>query len=230
MNEATDRPLSTDRETLIAALSATGHMFWQRGWSLGTSSNYSVVLNRSPIELLITASGREKQNLSSADFVTVDRLANPIGTHSPKPSAETLLHVVLAEERAVGSILHTHSVWGTLLSDIYFADGGFEIAGYEMLKGLEGVKTHETSVWVDVFDNSQDIAGLAEKVRARLRDIASPLQYGFLIRRHGLYTWGRDLTEARRHVEILEFLFECVGRRLGLMRNDQIPMTNDQRE
>ena len=37
--------------------------------------------------------------------------------------------------------------------------------------------------------------------------------HGFLIRRHGLYTWGKDLAEAARHVEILEFLLEAVGRR-----------------
>jgi methylthioribulose-1-phosphate dehydratase len=33
-----------------------------------------------------------------------------------------------------------------------------------------------------------------------------------LLSRHGLYTWGRDLAEARRHIEIFEFLFECVAR------------------
>ena len=38
-----------------------------------------------------------------------------------------------------------------------------------------------------------------------MNDAAEPLQYGYLIRRHGLYTWGRDLEEARRHVEIFEF-------------------------
>jgi hypothetical protein len=26
-----------------------------------------------------------------------------------------------------------------------------------------------------------------------------------MIRNHGLYAWGRDLSEARRHTEILEF-------------------------
>jgi ribulose-5-phosphate 4-epimerase/fuculose-1-phosphate aldolase len=36
--------------------------------------------------------------------------------------------------------------------------------------------------------------------------------HGFLLSRHGLYTWGRDLAEARRHVEIFEFLFEAVAR------------------
>jgi methylthioribulose-1-phosphate dehydratase len=85
-----------------------------------------------------------------------------------------------------------------------------------MLKGLEGIATHETTAWVEIFDNTQNIPALAEQVRERMNNPAEPLQYGYLIRRHGLYTWGRDLDEARRHVEIFEFLFECVARRMIL--------------
>jgi len=82
-----------------------------------------------------------------------------------------------------------------------------------MLKGLAGVKTHATSFWLEIFDNTQDIPSLAETVSLRVRDAQQPLLHGYLIRRHGLYTWGRDVEEARRHVEILEFLLECVARR-----------------
>jgi len=34
-----------------------------------------------------------------------------------------------------------------------------------------------------------------------------------LVAGHGLYTWGQDLAEARRHLEVLEFLFEVALRR-----------------
>jgi methylthioribulose-1-phosphate dehydratase len=85
-----------------------------------------------------------------------------------------------------------------------------------MLKGLEGIATHETTAWVEIFENTQNIASLAEQVHERLNDPVAPLAFGYLIRRHGLYTWGRDLEEARRHVEIFEFLFECVARRMVL--------------
>jgi methylthioribulose-1-phosphate dehydratase len=107
-------------------------------------------------------------------------------------------------------------VWGTILSDVFFPDGGFEIQGYEMLKGLAGVSTHEHRQWVEIFENTQDVPALAEQVARQLTDPQRPLNHGFLIRRHGLYTWGIDLAEARRHVEIFEFLFEVLGRRLGL--------------
>jgi methylthioribulose-1-phosphate dehydratase len=203
-------------EPQIDALRDAGAYFWQKGWSLGTSSNYSVVLAHEPLELLITASGKDKGRLSRADFVRVGRDGKPMLPGQPKSSAETLLHVVAAEQPNVGAVLHTHSVWGTLLSDYYHAQGGFEIHGYEMLKGLDSVATHEHTQWVPIFENTQYIPDLAEQVREAFADAERPLRHGYLIRRHGLYTWGRDLEDARRHIEIFEFLFEVTARRLML--------------
>jgi methylthioribulose-1-phosphate dehydratase len=200
----------------IDALRGVGQMFWQRGWSVGTSSNYSVVLSREPLELLVTASGKDKGRLTRGDFVRVNEAGRPNCDGQPKSSAETLLHVVAAQQPGVGAVLHTHSVWSTVLSDHFYPEGGFELSGYEMLKGLEGIATHETTARVEIFDNTQDIPSLAAQVRQRMNDASDPLQYGYLIRRHGLYTWGRDLEEARRHVEIFEFLFECVVRKMTL--------------
>lgn len=203
-------------DAAVHGLRKAGRLFHARGWSVGTSSNYSVVVAREPLELVVTASGMDKGRLRPRDFVRVDAAGRPTHAGQPKSSAETLLHVVAAEQPGVGAVLHTHSIWATLLSDLYAADGGFEIEGYEMLKGLAGISTHAHAIRVEIFDNTQDIPRLAETVRERFLDAEQPLRHGYLIRRHGLYTWGRDLEEARRHVEIFEFLFECVARRLIL--------------
>jgi len=204
------------RESLSRELCEIGREFHGRRWSLGTSSNYSVVLGRDPLRLLITTSGRDKSQLTTRDMIVVDSDGTPTEAHSGKPSAETLLHCVLAQDPGVGAVLHTHSVWSTILSDVFHASGGFEIHGYEMLKGLAGVTTHEHQQWVEIFENTQDIPALADEFARRLSDVGRPLSHGLLLRRHGLYTWGADLAEARRHVEIFEFLFEVLGHRLSL--------------
>jgi len=80
-----------------------------------------------------------------------------------------------------------------------------------MLKGLSGVDTHQHREWLPIVENAQDWAAEAPGLEARLREERAA--HGFLIRRHGLYTWGRDLAEAERHLEILEFLLEVVWRR-----------------
>jgi methylthioribulose-1-phosphate dehydratase len=185
-------------EAGIESLRTIGRQFHDFRWSLGTSSNYSVVLQRDPMRLLLTASGKDKGALGADDFVVVDAVGNSLVSGPGKPSAETGLHTLLAELPATGAGLHTHSVWGTLLSD-RFGEAGFIIEGFEMLKGLEGITTHETRKEVEVFANDQDIARLSGRVRPRLADPVRPLTHGFLIERHGMYTWGKDLAAARRH-------------------------------
>ena len=174
--------------------------------------------SRDPLELLITASGKDKSALGRDDFVRVDAAGRLVdGKPGRTSSAETLLHCTMAElVPSVGAVLHTHSVWATLLSGADLARGAVRIEGYEMLKGLAGIGTHDTFVEVPVFANTQDMTELAARVRERFGGLdwsaSRPPVHGFLLSRHGLYTWGRDLAEARRHVEIHEFLFECVAR------------------
>jgi len=200
-----------NRRSLALGLAAISHEFHSRGWALGTSGNYSAVLGRNPLRLLITSSGLDKSQLSHRNFLDVDENGQALYGNG-KPSAETALHVMLADTREnLGCVLHTHSVWNTLLSEQYLQQGGLAISDYEMLKGLEGVKTHKHREWVPIFENDQDISALAEKVAAELE--RDPAAHGFLIAGHGLYTWGDSLAQARRHVEIFEFLFEVAGRR-----------------
>ena len=204
-------------EKQIDQLRECGRLFHSRGWSVGTSSNYSAVIPGDPVELIVTASGKDKGRLERGDFVRLGSSGQPSKPDQPKSSAETMLHVVLAADPVnAGSILRTHSIWGTLLSDRFYDSGGFEIEGYEMLKGLEGTSTHETSHWIPIFDNTQDIPALAKQVQAMIESEPEKISHGFLIRKHGLYTWGRDVFAARRHIEVYEFLFECEARKLGL--------------
>jgi len=80
-----------------------------------------------------------------------------------------------------------------------------------MLKGLEGIETHEHREWIPILENTQNMRELAAQAGEFLQ--RNPAVHGILIRQHGLYTWGKTLDSAARHVEILEFLFESVGRR-----------------
>jgi methylthioribulose-1-phosphate dehydratase len=197
--------------TACEHLAAIGRDFYRRGWVLGTSGNLSVVLSREPLRVAITASSVDKGHLTEDQILEIDSEARVVNGGQRKPSAETLLHLAILQARGAGSVIHTHSVWSTILSDYHNGQGGFFIEGYEMLKGLEGVVTHEHREWLPILENSQDMRALAEETKAVLRD--NPQIHGFLIRRHGMYTWGTDIGEATRHVEILEFLLESVGRR-----------------
>lgn len=203
-----------DTKKAKAKIISLGKQFHRRGWSLATSSNYSALISRKPYQLLITASGKHKENLGNNDFLFIDEKGNPIEETDEKPSAETALHLMLTSKENINSVLHVHSVWGTLLSEKFSTTGGFWLEGYEMLKGLSGIKSHESRIWIDIYPNSQDINSLAKKVNEKTFAHKDFVPFGFLIRRHGLYAWGSSLEEAQRHVETLEFLFEVTGRSL----------------
>ena len=210
------------RADAINQLRECGRLFYQRGWSVGTSSNYSCVLSDDPFRVLITASGYDKGRLENYHFVVVDEKGSLVEVPQTEPprkmraSAETMLHIVAARHFGARSVLHTHSIWGTLLSEFHAAESGFCIEGYEMLKGFSGISTHETRKWIPIFENTQNIPALAVEVERMMEKDPELIQHGFLIRKHGLYTWGESVDDARRHIEIFEFLFECEGRRLSL--------------
>jgi methylthioribulose-1-phosphate dehydratase len=197
---------------LAVQLAEIGRQCHARGWALGTSGNFSAVVSRAPLRLAITASGVDKGSLSAAEVLKIDERGRVVAG-AGSPSAEASLHLEIVRARGAGAVLHTHSVWSTILSEAAPADG-LAIEGYEMLKGLEGVRTHEHRECLPVVDNTQDWAAVAPGIGALLAE--HPEAHGFLIRGHGLYTWGRDLAAARRHVEVLEFLFEMLGRKRGM--------------
>jgi methylthioribulose-1-phosphate dehydratase len=185
--------------------------FYARGWMSGTSGNLSAVVDRNPLRLAITASGIDKRTIGPQHILTIDEAGMLVGQSDLKPSDERLLHLKLATFKKAGAILHTHSLWSTILSARYREIGALSIEGYEMLKGLEGIRTHTHREWLPILENDQNIAALAERLDATFESY--PDAHGFLLAGHGLYTWGRDLATARRHVEIIEFLLEVLGRR-----------------
>jgi methylthioribulose-1-phosphate dehydratase len=202
-------------DALAEQLAEIGRQCYARGWAFGTSGNFSAVVTREPLRLAITSSGVDKGLLDPSHIVQIDESGRVLdGSGRGKPSAEASLHLAITRARGVGAgaVLHTHSIWSTILSDAA-ADGGVVIDGYEMLKGLDGVSTHQHREWLPIIENTQDWDSAAPEVEQLLR--ASPKAHGFLIRRHGLYVWGRNLAEAKRQLEILEFLFEAMGRKRG---------------
>ena len=193
-----------NREQLTRQIIEAGQFLYGRGWSPATSSNYSTRLGAE--QALLTVSGKHKGQLGPDDVLATDLAGNSLEP-GKKPSAETLLHTQLYAWRAdIGAVLHTHSVNATVLSRVT-AGAFIEFEDYELQKAFSGISTHESRVRVPIFDNDQDIVRLAAQVQPWLD--AHPECVGYLIRGHGLYTWGPQMSDALRQIEAFEFLFEC---------------------
>ncbi len=175
---------------------------------LGTSGNLSILIEENPLQFLITASGKDKGELTEDDFLLVDENGKSLVTSRDlplqellQPSAETLLHSAIYKNTGAKAVFHVHTTNSTLLSmkskdSIMFSD-------LEMLKGL-GFKTHDVKISIPIIENSQDMKHIAQIAPSYI-DEEVP---GLLLKGHGIYAWGKTVQEAKRHVEIFEFLFE----------------------
>ena len=180
---------------------------------LGTSGNLSILISERQTtsdeqQFLITASGKDKGELTKDDFLLVDKTGNSVGASRDlplqgllHPSAETLLHSAIYKHTNAKTVFHVHTTNSTLLSmksqdKIVFSD-------LEMLKGL-GFKTHDVKVTIPVIQNSQDMKYLANIAPNYINEEVP----GIVLKGHGIYAWGNTPQEAKRHVEIFEFLFE----------------------
>jgi methylthioribulose-1-phosphate dehydratase len=187
------------------AIAAAGRRLGAQGLTPATSSNFSMRLDASHIA--VTVSGRDKGALTADDVMVVDMRGNPDGT-SARPSAETALHTqIYARFPESNAVLHTHSRTQTVASRLFAQAGVVRFDGYELQKAIAGHTSHEQAIDLPVFPNTQHMPELVERVDAWIKS-GNPL-YGYLIEGHGLYTWGRDMAEAERHVEAFEFLLAC---------------------
>jgi methylthioribulose-1-phosphate dehydratase len=175
-----------------------------KGWSPATATNYS--FQEEDGTIWVSRSGIDKSQFSANDFMTVDSNGNATGEFAHmKPSAETLIHCViytLFPETKV--ILHSHSIYPILISAVLGHQISFE--GYEIQKGFDGQTTHESYIDIPIFENTQDMQKFKEVMTEEAKRIQ---QHAFIIRKHGTYAWGKNILEAKRHLETLDYLCQC---------------------
>jgi methylthioribulose-1-phosphate dehydratase len=186
-----------------------GHFIDSKGWVPATSGNFSARLSDGSIA--ITVSGTHKGRLEIDDIMLIDADANSLD--DKKPSSETVLHTSLYKRfPQTQSILHPHPINATLISRIFKTE--IVLENYELLKALSNIDTHESRVVIPIFANDQNIPRLAEQVDRHM--VEKGVGYAYLIAGHGLYTWGSSVNETLRHLEALDFLFECELRLHGV--------------
>lgn len=192
-------------EECARQIADAGRDLGARGWTPATSSNFSMRLDAD--HAAVTISGRDKGRLGVDDIMVVDLEGAAVGT-SARPSAETALHTQIYRRfPPAGAVLHTHSRTQTVASRLYAGSAVVRFEGWELQKAISGYTTHDSTLDLPVFPNTQDMAVLVARVDAWL-DAGKPL-CGYLIDGHGIYTWGRDMAETKRHLEAFEFLLAC---------------------
>ena len=198
-----------------------GKTFYDRNWIMGATGSFSAVLCRRPFEWVITRSGAHRESLTRSDFVHLDKHGRPLDAVW-RPAPESPIHSAIIANAGAGAVLQTHSVWSTVLADIYSEAGGVELEGFEVLKNLSPIENGCPLEWVPILERSEDYCELARTI-ARLLKGRSDI-HAILIRKLGFYAWGSAVQEASHHMEIFELLFEVLVRQLHI--SSQIDLNN----
>lgn len=172
----------------------------QSGFSPATSGNYSIRIDDA--SCYVSASGVDKGNLKVDDFI-VFGLNGEFDQSSKKPSDESGIHAKIYElDSSAECVLHAHSLSATIIGQVLAGDHQILFHGLELQKAFVGIETHEAECVLPIIENNQNIPDLCRHIK--LSNIPA-----FLIRGHGVYCWGRNIKEAKKHLEALEFLLKC---------------------
>ena len=192
----------------VAAVIQAGRDAASRGWVPATSGNFSVRIDADKIA--ITRTGVDKGSLKDSDIL-IQPLRQPL---LPGSSAEALLHLKhYLSHPTTGAIFHIHGVHSTVLGRAHESEGALTLSGWELQKAFVGVQSHLAKVEVPIFENDQEMSGLAERIEARLEQPCAAgftRAPGYLLAGHGLYAFGASPSEAARHLEAFEVLFAQV--------------------
>ncbi len=115
-------------------LAAEAARFASLGWMRGTSGNLSLVVNRDPLRLAVTASGKDKGELGPTDVVVVDTAGRAVAETASRPSAEAALHARIAAMTRAGAVVHVHTVAAVVAGRRW--PHGVVLSDLEMLKGI----------------------------------------------------------------------------------------------
>ncbi|GED15069.1 methylthioribulose 1-phosphate dehydratase [Aneurinibacillus migulanus] len=191
------------RQQVFQQLDQVKLAFAARDWFPGTSGNLSIKISSKPLLVAVTASGKDKTVCTPYDYLVVDENSNPYEATSLKPSAETQIHTAIYRNiPETGAVFHVHTIPNNIVSELYSNQGYVTLRNQELIKGL-GIWEENAEIRIPIVENFADIPRLALAVEK----VLDPRIPGVLIRNHGIYAWGRNNFEAKRHLEAFEFLF-----------------------
>jgi methylthioribulose-1-phosphate dehydratase len=187
--------------------------FYDLGWVTGTGGGICI---RENDRVLIAPSGVQKERMTPDQMFTFSidgTLLDSPGDPELRPSECTALFMAAIRHRNAGAVIHSHSINAMLASLLFERE--FVISELEMIKGIEGMSYHDRLV-VPIIDNTARECDLAASLEAAI--LAYPKTYAVLVRRHGVYVWGRDWVRAKTHAECYDYLFRAAAemRRLGV--------------
>jgi len=186
------------------------------GHNPATSGNYSLRSSTDPNYAYISESGINKAEFMQSHFIPINihtlEVPDIADFKAKKVSDETAVHMAIYRATNAQCVLHTHMIESLLFADLFPQKSFAKLSQLELLKGLEGITTHDTEIEIPLFENTQDIHALGFQIEPILQSMVK--KYGLILRGHGMYVWGSQRLKAERHLEVFSYLFQyCLRKR-----------------
>jgi methylthioribulose-1-phosphate dehydratase len=202
--------MTTDTRALICDLARS---FYDLGWVSGTGGGICI---REGDQVVMAPSAVQKERMRPEQMFTI-ALDGSVLTRPDdpalRPSECSSLFLKAINIRGAGAVIHSHSIHAMLATLLFGSE--FSISHLEMMKGIAGMGYHDRLV-VPIIDNTARECDLADALEEAI--LAYPATHAVLVRRHGVYVWGRDWVQAKTHAECYDYLFRAAVemRRMGI--------------
>ncbi|HKU37925.1 MAG TPA: methylthioribulose 1-phosphate dehydratase [Polyangiales bacterium] len=196
--------------------------FYSQGWVSGTGGGISI---RDGEKIYLAPSGVQKERIAEEDLYELDAdggvLCKPADP-SLTPSACQPLFFNAYRLRNAGAVIHSHALPALLVTLLYRER--FECTQLEMMKGIEGHGYYDRLV-VPIIENTAQERDLADSMARAIEE--HPRSHAVLVRRHGVYIWGKDWVQAKTHAECYHYLFDAAVQMAQLGLRADAPALTD---
>ena len=200
-------------DDLNALVCDLARSFYSLGWVSGTGGGICI---RDGEHVVIAPSGVQKERMLPEQMFTMaldGSIVRSPADETLRPSECSSLFLKAINLRGAGAVIHSHSLHAMAATLLF--DDEFSISHLEMIKGIQGMAYHDTLV-VPIIENTARECDLADALEDAIRRY--PSTFAVLVRRHGVYVWGRDWVRAKTHAECYDYLFRAAVemRRMGI--------------
>jgi methylthioribulose-1-phosphate dehydratase len=199
----------TSPETPQQVIIELCRQFYGMGWVTGTGGGISI---RKDGRVYMAPSGVQKERLTEEDIYVLDEQGQTLRAPSApgsKISECSPLFFNAFKLRDAGAVIHSHGIHALLVTLLAGDADVFECTELEMMKGITDTGYYDRLV-VPIIDNTAHERDLAGRMAAAMD--AYPKAMAVLVRRHGVYVWGRDWMHAKTQAECYHYLFEAAVR------------------
>uniref|UniRef100_A0A0G4FR62 Probable methylthioribulose-1-phosphate dehydratase n=1 Tax=Chromera velia CCMP2878 TaxID=1169474 RepID=A0A0G4FR62_9ALVE len=199
----TDSSLAVSPKERICELC---RIFYNLGWASGTGGGISVKEGET---IYMAPSGVQKERMKPEDIFVLNSdgsVREPPKSPALKLSQCAPLFMAAYEIRGAGAVMHSHSLNAVMATVIDEKATEFKVTCLEMMKGIAGHEFYDEMV-VPIVENTAYECDLADSLREAITKY--PKTQAVLVRRHGVYVWGKDWVQAKTQAECYDYLFEA---------------------